>query len=928
MEYRTRVITPEGWTDNQRGDFFEELMAGLFKKQRYRVLRRVRFTGMEIDLLLEHQDTGRNAYAECKFHKDNIQAPVLYALIGKANSHKVDLAYLLSTAALGKEAHGVVEERNREEKLSPQLISIGPERLTDWFLSIENARMPEPSDFGISIARAGDMTLIVRPTDDRFWLLEEKSEGIPSKGIIIDAKSGNEASLDLLRHDFQRLSLWSGLEIVQANAQSSDRSDSQSDFEEEVVTSVGMAERYDDYRPCRPEDFVGRTELQKSVWDFLSLIDQSNTETRVVSFVGPSGFGKSSVILKLADRFRNKKWRNRFYFYPLDVRSAKGPLFVAKAMKLAFQASVNDGFIEGDSIEIDSTEHILSSTSIQEALKALEENNRVLVVFFDQFEELFSKESLLETFDQFRRLAYEVDSLQGNLVLGFSWRTGITFSEDHPAYYMWQDLRDKRLEFKISEFESKESSLLITQFEKHGNISLEHQLRRRLIEQCQGFPWLLKKLCIHVFEELAKGTRSSELTARRLNIKRLFDEDLEPLTSNQVGCLKYIAEHSPADILEVIDVFGQDTVNQLAQSRLVIRAGQKYAVYWDIFREYLVNDSVPAIPLTYIPIYSITMLMKVFRHLQQGAGMDVQELCSAVGFSEKTMVNVVADLQAFNLASRNNTVIAINPDILGADSMKIANFLAHQLRDHIVFQAAVEGTDGSRKLSMDELHEIFRSAYKAASYRSEVISAYANRLLQWLTFAGLTTTESDGIILHTDAQGSDKGRFSRSNLESAKRGRKGKGNFLCASGPDQASELALQLFSSKRLSRDQIKVIGYRNSAYDLSSLGLAEWNGGELVANVELTNLAIETDLKNAIISKIRQRALNSPFLSALSELLSQKPNALPSDCAILGESLGYKWSEPSAKRYLSGGKAWLAYCIVAPTDSAQLHIENLLHN
>src|SRR5690606_8697798 len=100
----------------------------------------------------------------------------------------------------------------------------------------------------------------------------------------------------------------------------------------EVVSRVATAETILDYRPCKPDDFVGRVGLQKEIWDFLDAVRSRATPTRIVAVVGASGYGKSSLVAKLASRFRNKKWRNRYYLYPVDVRSARGPLFVAEAL--------------------------------------------------------------------------------------------------------------------------------------------------------------------------------------------------------------------------------------------------------------------------------------------------------------------------------------------------------------------------------------------------------------------------------------------------------------------------------------------------------------------------------------------------------------------------------------------------------------------
>ena len=141
----------------------------------------------------------------------------------------------------------------------------------------------------------------------------------------------------------------------------------------ETVSQVAEAESLDDYRPCRPEYFIGRYNTQREIWQFLDRVRKGNTTTRLLALTAQSGFGKSSLIIKLTSRFRNQKWKNKFYLYPVDSRSAKGPLFVAKALKAGFDSAINSKFvnISQSSVNIDSTEGMLKSDAIQIILSEL-----------------------------------------------------------------------------------------------------------------------------------------------------------------------------------------------------------------------------------------------------------------------------------------------------------------------------------------------------------------------------------------------------------------------------------------------------------------------------------------------------------------------------------------------------------------------------
>jgi hypothetical protein len=344
---------------------------------------------MEIDLIADNIDTGQRAFVECKCLREPLSANVIDLLIGKAVRKKVKLAYVFSTSLLGKEAKGVLDElKLNPDKDIPTIAFVGPASLVDMFIDVYDAERSIPD----TVASA---SLIISPHREPFWVLEQQINGIPQRAVLRPLSRALGPSFAEMKDCLVGESLYSGLEFFSDDGQPTigpteavgARSDS------EIVTRITVADALDDYRPCRPQDFIGRHGIQKQVWDFLKRVRDDTTGTRILALSGPSGYGKSSIVLKLADRFRNQKWATKFFLYPIDVRSAKGPLFVAKAVRTAFQAAFDDSFIQHDfptSVDIDSAESILQSESIQLALQLLRDSRRVLVIFFDQFEELFT----------------------------------------------------------------------------------------------------------------------------------------------------------------------------------------------------------------------------------------------------------------------------------------------------------------------------------------------------------------------------------------------------------------------------------------------------------------------------------------------------------------------------------------------------------
>lgn len=111
-------------------------------------------------------------------------------------------------------------------------------------------------------------------------------------------------------------------------------------------------------------------------------------------------------------------------------------------------------------------------------------------------------------------------------------------------------------------------------------------LRHNLIVSSQGYPWLLKKLCIHLHEKkniVRPKKKQEELLENKLDISSLFASDLEELNPNEVRALKFIAQRAPVDLVDTIDTCGEDVVTNLLHKRLIIKSGIRLNIYWDIF---------------------------------------------------------------------------------------------------------------------------------------------------------------------------------------------------------------------------------------------------------------------------------------------------------------------------------------------------------
>ena len=73
---------------------------------RLKVVQRLRFTGMEIDLLARGEDQPRTILVECKAHRDPLGADVISKLLGNVEIRNAEAGWLFSTSDLTKDGRG------------------------------------------------------------------------------------------------------------------------------------------------------------------------------------------------------------------------------------------------------------------------------------------------------------------------------------------------------------------------------------------------------------------------------------------------------------------------------------------------------------------------------------------------------------------------------------------------------------------------------------------------------------------------------------------------------------------------------------------------------------------------------------------------------------------------------------------------------
>jgi hypothetical protein len=626
--------------------------------------------------------------------------------------------------------------------------------------------------------------------------------------------------------------------------------------------------------------------------DLLENVRSSSTRTRVFAIKGPSGWGKSSSVLKIAEKAGGGgRGRGRKIFvFAVDSRAASSRRFVELALYRALREAVDQGFvtIEGE-LSLGGPSDPLSTDSVRSIFRSLKQQSSAICLIFDQFEELLYKEDLSPIFEDVRLLCDSAIEAAENFIVGFSWKTDGAVPPEHNAYHLWHSLADRRREFELGLFSAGEVTVAINRFTKELEQPISPQLRRLLLDHCQGYPWLLKKLCIHILEQIRSGLEQSEILVRTLRIEELFSKDIERLSEVELACIRQIASEAPAEFFKIVGTYGEATVTTLLDKRLIIRTGSRLSIYWDIFRDYVLTDKVPYIPTTYVPQIAVVTYLAALRALLLCSQISYEDLAVKLKITSGTADNLVRDMVIIGHAEANRKtgrVIALQEEAADA-----ADVVISFCRSHVLYRSISERFGVESAFSTDDVVRIATNIYARLRLSDAVLEQYAGRVMQWCVAAGLMSRVGGLYVIRSSSNGVS------GLTASGARNRRGRGFFLGDAPPEKVL-MALSTLMNERLSRaDLVEKYGIQ-AFQSLCALGLTDNRGSLLVSS------------KEDPASLLRQASEDNPALQLVREAITEEPAITAAQLGTLLEvELKASWTETSRNRSGSAVRRWVGW-------------------
>lgn len=737
-----KIILEEGSSNKAKGNCFENLIRNLLNIHHYNVRGNINFAGMEIDLVADHKHNKESLYVECKA-KEKVSSDELSKFAFNVSFKKVDKGYFYRTQELESQAGALLREI-KERPEYKNLTFFEPNEIIQML--IDSKMIFEPLS-QLSSFQISKKILAVTYIGDFLIYLINESNVLPTKFIVINAnqndKEVNNITIEVLKN---RIAEIATLDLIE-NPIEYKKPEMVSNIEEilETISEVQESENWYDYLPASADKkhFVGRDEIRTNILSYFKEIREEKSPKRIFYLNGKSGWGKSSLVLEIKDRCQNKHYKKKFYAIAIDTRSAISDTFVALSFKKIISSAIKNGFIKKDifneEITFSSTNDLLSSESIRNVLNNLKLENKFLVLIFDQFEDVFRKKDFFKTFYKFLS---DVTDKKPNLIVGFSWKSDFFIQSDDPSYHLWQQAKEQAREFTISEFGEKEIDGIIKQLEGSVGV-IDKGVKDRIKESSQGLPWLTKKLCIHIFDQIQLGLTKEKLIESNLNIIDLFRKDEERLSSKELKAIKLIAKRaydgSFFDETEVGDIIESQTIASLLHKRLIIRSGANYNIYWDIYRDYLVTGTIPIIGESYLLRQGVNLCLEVFLLFDNQTSETLESLLQKhpKGIGSETLYNILIELRNLGIIQKNEENYSLNKEVVNTKQGFI-DFITAKFVNYTPY-TSLRNIKQSR-ITKSDVIQTLKSIFKQ-DFQENTWDSYAKNLISWFLLSDLDIKE-------------------------------------------------------------------------------------------------------------------------------------------------------------------------------------------
>ena len=666
-----------------RGKLFSEMMTRLLNHHGYRVDHILHSdpAQMEIDVQGKHRKTGVPFYAICRFSETHMPERDLQAFFGRymIKWHMDRRCRGLFIILPGPDGSAIkfyrehiknnshvttflYDEEDALKAMSQMPGHVSPDKILDRIYP----DIGKPGESNLFYTEKGIFwaCFIIthgKKTPDKIALFNSKGELISDRSII-----GYLAKLDPALVNFDNIFTGKTGPLQPGLFQDADP----------IEEVNGSSSCFEYQFPASPRYFVGRKSLFGTIDSFCGQVIHKQTTHRGIVFEGPTGWGKSSMVLASAAHLQNLGHAA----VAVDCRTASSSTFIPRVIEFTV-GTLKD--LDGRIVQTDQKKKLSefgrAVRMILDAVQVLESQNKLLFIFFDPFENILF---LPDVLDQVKSLFLKIVERQRNIVLCFTWDRGRVLSSYGFSNNPLDEVARECLKMTLTTFSKAEMNILFKKLGQELDDTLTKDLQSFLEKYSQGYPWLLKMLCFHVMVARQSGIPRPDIPGILLGIEELLQQELQYLSDTERTTLHQIAKSSPGGASAFLETFDSQAVQKLIHQGLIKRIGNTVDISWNIFRDYLNTGDLPYHD-HYLLNTDVDRVIHALKILYAAEGfLDVSEFKKHIRLSGPAFYGLAKDLDLLKFVRFSQGKVFLQLD-MSDSNQEIEALLRNHLRDRL-----------------------------------------------------------------------------------------------------------------------------------------------------------------------------------------------------------------------------------------------------
>jgi hypothetical protein len=356
--------------------------------------------------------------------------------------------------------------------------------------------------------------------------------------------------------------------------------------------------------------------------------------------------------------------------------------------------------------------------------------------------------------------------------------------------------------------------------------------------------------------------------------------------------------------MDIPEVIAESVVKSLLDKRLIVKTGQVYKPYWDIFREYLLRGNIIPLTANHILRQSPNVCLEKFLLFEVGKKYSLDTLYKKIDKESKSrsshLVNILIELQKMDLIQKDDEGNYFLTSNITPDENAFISVARERIKESKVYSELLKSNEAI--LSTKKVAEIYRSCFDFTSTNEQTWYSYATTLIGWIFYLELDIRQK---ILKVE-----KGRKGGMSLDNSK------STAIIYNSPENIVRIVKDILGQGIMQniKDYPPAI-----LRDLGVMGFLEKKGSKLIFTEEKKRLLQNFMLQNEVEFKkeIAKAALGLSKINAVTEIYRTNPFIKARDLYNdYTDLFGKTVNESSGSTYASKLKVWAEFILNSEND------------